>query len=644
MTRESQDTKETNDSQPNDPTKDPPQTEKSKASSTSTSDPNVVVVNADSNDNNNNNNNKSNSNSKIRPRTKTTTLEEYTFQKRLQDDPDNSDDDIYEDSMYDPFAPDPSCQVNQNGEPIGEDCFAPPISTIEEEERVVIDASCTYGGDDPDSAARRASSSSSSAQDGKSSSNNNNNNNNNNGGVCEETERTVRVDKHWGSDEDILKMRNKLRDDHLDEEQPRPPIFLMPGLASTRLMAWRHTPCKQSPLLSDVKLQDYFWLNLNLLVQMASIDSACWVDCLTLGVNQTDKTDGCKLRADEGLDAISSLAPGGIGSQLLVGGTNTVYAWLIQWLADNLGYDTKNILGLPYDWRLSPDRLESRDGFFTMTRRRIEAAVHSNGAPGIMVAHSVRIYIILYYTVLRVCLTLAHSFCLFGVQMGNVVFRYFLVWLRRELQKEAYARYIKSAKRRAKAAQAHAQQASKVVEEGATRAAGAAGGWMSGVVSGFDDWWASYFYGEEVMGANNDNDNNQEHQPQLPKKQQPPPEQQQTSSSSEEEADLSQLHDAYKKQQLWELAKIEGDDNFKDWLENHIWTYAGLSAPLIGAIGNLRAVLSGENMGLPMTDEVARGIELCECFMNGLFFALLVSSLSLTHTHVDVSSSSSSCC
>ena len=107
---------------------------------------------------------------------------------------------------------------------------------------------------------------------------------------------------------------------------------------------------------------------------------------------------------------------------------------------------------------------------------------------------------------------------------------------------------------------------------------------------------------------------------------------------------MSQLHDAYKKQQLWELAKIEGDDNFKDWLENHIWTYAGLSAPLIGAIGNLRAVLSGENMGLPMTDEVARGIELCECFMNGLFFALLVSSLSLTHTHVDVSSSSSSCC
>jgi hypothetical protein len=61
---------------------------------------------------------------------------------------------------------------------------------------------------------------------------------------------------------------------------------------------------------------------------------------MTLGKDQVDTDDekvGCKLRADEGLDAISSLAPGSLGSNLLVGGTNTVYAWLIQWLADNLG-------------------------------------------------------------------------------------------------------------------------------------------------------------------------------------------------------------------------------------------------------------------------------------------------------------------
>ena len=64
-------------------------------------------------------------------------------------------------------------------------------------------------------------------------------------------------------------------------------------------------------------------------------------------------------------------------------------AWLISWLADNLGYDVTSIVALPYDWRLSPNKMEARDGFLTLTRKKIEAAVESNGRPGIMVAHSV---------------------------------------------------------------------------------------------------------------------------------------------------------------------------------------------------------------------------------------------------------------
>lgn len=67
--------------------------------------------------------------------------------------------------------------------------------------------------------------------------------------------------------------------------------------------------------------------------------------------NDSSRFHGCKLRPDEGLDAISSLAPGSISSSFFVGGTNTVYAWLIQWLADNLGYDVSSIVALPYDWR-----------------------------------------------------------------------------------------------------------------------------------------------------------------------------------------------------------------------------------------------------------------------------------------------------
>lgn len=160
---------------------------------------------------------------------------------------------------------------------------------------------------------------------------------------------------------------------------------------STRLVSWKYKACNNQ-FLSDVKVQDYVWMNINMLIQMATIDTKCFLECMTLGLNQTDMDDddiGCKLRPDEGLDAISSIAPGSVTTNMLVGGKNTVYAWLTQWLADNLGYDVSSIVGLPYDWRLSPDVMEKRDGFLTLTRKRIEASVAANGQPGIMVAHSV---------------------------------------------------------------------------------------------------------------------------------------------------------------------------------------------------------------------------------------------------------------
>jgi hypothetical protein len=147
-------------------------------------------------------------------------------------------------------------------------------------------------------------------------------------------------------------MRNKLRENAQDPlNDTRPPIFLMPGLASTRLVAWKFKKCNF--MSSDIRIQDNVWLNINLVIRMGSIDVDCMSQCLSLGLNQTDipvelinvEYGGCKLRPDEGLDAIASLAPGGIGADLLVGGTNTVYAWLIQWLAENMGYDVTNIVG-----------------------------------------------------------------------------------------------------------------------------------------------------------------------------------------------------------------------------------------------------------------------------------------------------------
>lgn len=426
--------------------------------------------------------------------------------------------DSVEDSFFDALAADPSCVAGS------EDCFSPPESTVEVE--TTIDATCFKGGDDH-----------SELDDDE-----------NGEGECTATEQTV--DRHWGTDPKILSMRKQLYEQAKDPlTDSRPPIFLLPGLASTRLIAWKLKKC-MGAFSRNIKVQDNVWLNINLVIQMGTVNVDCMKDCLKLGLNQSDTDDwemGCKLRPDEGLDAIASLAPGGVGSNLLVGGTNTVYSWLIQWLADNLGYDVTNVIGFPYDWRLTPDMMETRDGFLSMMRRKMEASVSSNGHPGIVVAHS----------------------------MGNLIFRYFSEWLRIQMREESYNDYAARARRRARSlrkAKGQTQQESNADEN-----SGEVPGWMAGGGSGGNDGLYDWLMAQEVNGEGE--------------------------SDSNDEA-------GKKNAQLWELAVIEGDEKWLEWMNNHVWTYVGLSAPMLGAVNPLRAVISGENMGLPITDAVAREMEL----------------------------------
>lgn len=487
-----------------------------------------------------------------------------------------STDDTVEDSLYDPIQADSDCG-SADADNKSKDCrFHPPDSTIETETILVtensIDATCSYAGADPDQMLFVEANGAAAFVDSCRSPDTTLLS----GKTTTATTMEVEVDPHWGSDPTILRIRNQLRrtgsgctnsssrnvdgDNASKGNMPndqnkkqkrinqRPPIFLMPGLASTRLVAWQFKGCRpHHPLLSDIKVQDYVWLNINLMMQMSTIDVSCMRECLRLGRNQTDSDDcdkGCKLRPDEGLDAISSLSLYGIGSQILMGGTNTVYKWLIQWLADHLGYDVTNIVGLPYDWRLSPDKMQHRDGFLTLTRRRIEAAVQTNGAPGIMVAHS----------------------------MGNSIFRYFLSWIRKELKDEAYQRYVRQAKQRGRAAaKQHSpmtSSSSESLETGTSEAAA------------------------KELSKN----------PAWPL--------QSTNRVVTYDDVLDSHARGVKQSTFWELAEMEGDANWYDWVETHIWTYVGLSAPLLGAVNPLRAVISGENMGLPVTDADARVMEL----------------------------------
>jgi len=197
--------------------------------------------------------------------------------------------------------------------------------------------------------------------------------------------------------------------------------------------------------------------------------------------------------------------------------------------------------------------MEERDGFLTSTRHRIEAAVKTNGGfPGIMVAHS----------------------------MGNVIFRYFLEWLRLEMRKEVLKELMERWERRKERErrQAAVQKQQDTFAGGGVRSDDhqqqKTPGWLGGVFTGIDGLMKTYF--EDYLPSSPDGDGSDDHQ--------------EKSQEDEESVDAVQIA------QIVELSKIEGDQKWLNWLNDHIYTYVGLSAPLLGAVNPLRAVLSGENM------------------------------------------------
>ena len=191
--------------------------------------------------------------------------------------------------------------------------------------------------------------------------------------------------------------------------------------------------------------------------------------------------------------------------------------------------------------------------------------------------------------------------------MGNNVFRFFLEWLKNEMHEEAYARLEKKANQREMAIRA--QAAKRDINGGSSTP-----GWISTQAilenkdaaiqysvtdqmyklanSFVESLWQSYEYVQGVEVAENGEV--------LPTRSE------QKGSEAQHVGQIS----GKKHPQLWELAQAEGDDAWLEWINSHIWTYIGLSAPLLGAMNPLRAVLSGENMGLPMTEKSARIMEL----------------------------------
>ncbi|KAL0732294.1 hypothetical protein Bca4012_008503 [Brassica carinata] len=186
--------------------------------------------------------------------------------------------------------------------------------------------------------------------------------------------------------------------------------IIIPGFASTQLRAWSMLDCPYTPL--DFNPLDLVWLDTTKLITdgLLQLLSAvnCWFKCMALDpYNQTDHPE-CKSRPDSGLSAITELDPG-----YITGPLSTVWKEWLKWCVE-FGIEANAIVAVPYDWRLSPTKLEERDLYFHKLKLTFETALKLRGGPSIVFAHS----------------------------MGNNVFRYFLEWLRLEIAPKQYLGWL----------------------------------------------------------------------------------------------------------------------------------------------------------------------------------------------------------
>eukprot|EP01134_Creolimax_fragrantissima_P004166 CFRG4166T1 len=182
------------------------------------------------------------------------------------------------------------------------------------------------------------------------------------------------------------------------------PVVLIPGLCSSGLLVQKS---EEKPGWEDTRL----WLSINKLggstlfktndvtnisdtmslSQAAAAQRNTWLRhlCLDQGI---DDPPGIQVRPMEGIDAVDFLEPGA-----LTGTASYVFSEIIEELRF-VGYTNSNLVAAPYDWRLAPCVLESRDKYFTNLANTIEELYETNNqTPVIIFGHSMGVSCSTYF-------------------------------------------------------------------------------------------------------------------------------------------------------------------------------------------------------------------------------------------------------
>ncbi|KAF8589534.1 phospholipid/diacylglycerol acyltransferase [Ramaria rubella] len=151
--------------------------------------------------------------------------------------------------------------------------------------------------------------------------------------------------------------------------KPRYPIVLVPGIVSTGLESWSTSPDYRG------SFREKLWGGYHMITQVM-LNREKWIAALMLDPETGLDPPGIKLRAVQGIDAASSFIQG---------------YWIWSKIIENLaaiGYDTNSLSLAAYDWRLSYNNLEVRDGYFSRLKTTIEGFKQREGRKVVIAAHS----------------------------------------------------------------------------------------------------------------------------------------------------------------------------------------------------------------------------------------------------------------
>ncbi|CAF2701193.1 unnamed protein product [Rotaria sp. Silwood2] len=160
--------------------------------------------------------------------------------------------------------------------------------------------------------------------------------------------------------------------------QPSMPIIIIPGIVSTGLELWEGTECATG------QFRHRFWTSMQM-VDNIGRDHQCWLKHISLNLSTWRDPESIRLRPILGWAAADYVFPG-----------YWLWSKVIHNLAD-IGYDPTNLVTLGYDWRLPPQFLEERDGYYTQLKFYTEFLRKKHGEKVALLTHSMGANYVFYF-------------------------------------------------------------------------------------------------------------------------------------------------------------------------------------------------------------------------------------------------------